>query len=189
MSALRGFFSSVRVATSRILVNINVSHGAFYDPIPLDQLIHNYASSNQFNRVKLQSFLKGLRVKVVHLKEKKNRTGESIPRVKTIFGLAVKGDGQQMQRPPQFANQFFGAGPQNLAFFLNDSPGAPSSASTRQGAGTTTSKKKGKGTKGSAPSHGPGLGIAQGGRYISVYEFFKSGMCSTIASLYAFITT
>ncbi len=29
LSALRGFFSSVRVATCRILVNINVRHGAF----------------------------------------------------------------------------------------------------------------------------------------------------------------
>ena len=57
LSALRGFFSSIRVATCRILVNVNVSRGAFYDAIPLDQLIQKYGSANQFNRVKLQSFL------------------------------------------------------------------------------------------------------------------------------------
>ena len=188
LSALRGFFSSVRVATCRILVNVNVSHGAFYDPVPLDQLIQNYGSSNQFNRVKLQSFLKGLRVQTVHLKERKNKAGESIPRVKTIFGLAAKGDGQKLQHPPQFVNQFFGAGPENVAFFLNDSTGAPSSASTGQAAGTTGTKKKGKGTRGGASGHGPGRDIAQAGRYISVYEFFKSGICSTTASLYAFLT-
>lgn len=28
--AIRGFFASVRAATSRILVNVNVSHGVFY---------------------------------------------------------------------------------------------------------------------------------------------------------------
>ncbi len=112
-------------------------------------------------------------------------TSEFVPRVKTIFGLAVKGDGQKLQHPPQFANQFFGAGPENVAFFLDNSPGAPSSASTGQGAGTTGSKKKGKGSKGSAPSHGPGQVIAQGGRYISVYEFFKSGICPITASHYA----
>ncbi len=49
LSALRGFFSSVRAATCRILVNVNISHGAFYDAIPLDQLIQKYGSANQFN--------------------------------------------------------------------------------------------------------------------------------------------
>lgn len=47
LSALRGFFSSVRVATCRILVNVNVSHGAFYDAIPLDQLIQKYGSATE----------------------------------------------------------------------------------------------------------------------------------------------
>ena len=55
MTPLRGFFSSVRVATSRILVSVNVSHGAIYDAIPLDQLIRKY---DMGNRVRLQSFLR-----------------------------------------------------------------------------------------------------------------------------------
>ena len=134
LSALRGFFSSVRVATCRILVNVNVSHGAFYDAIPLDQLIQKYGSANQFNRVKLQSFLKRVRVKVIHLAEKKNKTGESIPRVKTIFGLASKDDGHSLDHPPRV--QSFGAGPKDVEFFLNDSIGAPSSLSAGQAAGT-----------------------------------------------------
>ena len=46
LTALRGFFSSVRVATCRILVNVNVTHGAFYDPIPLDQLIQKYGPAH-----------------------------------------------------------------------------------------------------------------------------------------------
>lgn len=42
LSAIRGFFSSIRVATCRILVNVNVSHGIFYDAIPLDRLIKRH---------------------------------------------------------------------------------------------------------------------------------------------------
>ena len=194
LSALRGFFSSVRVATCRILVNVNVSHGAFYDAIPLDQLIQKYGSANQFNRAKLQSFLKRVRVRVIHLGEKKNKAGESIPRVKTIFGLATKDDGQSLEHPPHFPNlranpnQIFGAGPKDVEFFLNDSSGTPSSSSTSQATGTPGSKRKGKGKKGGASSHGPGQDAPRGGRYISVYEFFKSGICSITAQPYAHIT-
>ena len=177
LSALRGFFSSVRVATCRILVNVNVSYGAFYDAIPLDRLIQNYGSTNQFNRVKLQSFLKRVRVKVIHLAEKKNKAGESIPRVKTIFGLANKDDGYGLDHPPRVPN--LGAGPKEVEFFLDDSPGAPSSSSAGQAAGPSSRNKKGKG--------GNGQTVSQGGRYISVFEFFKSGINSTTIPLYAFL--
>lgn len=186
LSALRGFFSSVRVATCRILVNINVSHGAFYDAIPLDQLIQRYGSANQFNRGKLQAFLKKVRVKVTHLKERKNRAGESIPRVKTIFGLATKGDGQGLDHPPRFSD--FGAGPKDVEFFLNDSLGVSPSSSTGQVVGTAGGKKKGKGIKDGAASRDPGQNVLQGGRYISVYEFFKSGICSSTAPFHAVLT-
>ncbi len=186
LTALRGFFSSVRVATCRILVNVNVSHGAFYDAIPLDQLIQKYGSAHQFNHVKLQSFLKGVRVRVIHLKEKKNKAGQSIARVKTIFGLANKNDGHGLDHPPRV--QKFGAGPKDVEFFLNDSSGAPSSSSTAQAAGTPGSKKKGKGKKGGESSQGPGQNVPQGGRYISVYEFFRSGIYSITAQLYSLVT-
>ena len=186
LTALRGFFSSVRVATCRILVNVNVSHGAFYDAIPLDQLIQKYGSAHQFNRVKLKSFLKGVRVRVIHLGEKKNKAGESIARVKTIFGLANKDDGHGLDHPPRV--QSFGAGPKDVEFFLNDSPGAPSSSSTGQAAGTPGKKKKGKGKKGGEPSQEPGQNAPQGGRYITVYEFFRSGIYSITAQLYSLVT-
>jgi len=131
---------------------------------------------------------------VIHLGEKKNKAGESIPRVKTIFGLATKDDGQSLEHPPQFPNlranpnQIFGAGPKDVEFFLSDSSGAPSSSSTGQAAGTPGSKKKGKGKKGGASSRGPDQTPPQGGRYISVYEFFKNGIWSTTAPLYTLVT-
>lgn len=181
LSALRGFFSSVRVATCRILINVNISHGAFYDAIPLDQLIQKYGSANQFNRVKLHSFLKRVRVEVIHLPEKKNKDGISIPRVKTVFGLASKDDGHDLDHPPRVLN--FGAGPKDVEFFLNDSSGAPLISSTRQAGGTTGSRKKGKGKK-----EGAGQPVFHSGRYISVYDFFQNGICSTITLLFTIVT-
>lgn len=181
LSALRGFFSSVRVATCRILVNVNISHGAFYDAVPLDQLIQKYGSANQFNRVKLQSFLKRVRIKVIHLPEKKGKDGISIPRIKTVFGLASKDDGQGLGHPPRVPN--YGAGPKDVEFFLNDSSGAPSSSSMSQTGGTTGSRKKGKGHKG-----GTGQPVSQSGRYISVYDFFQTGICSPITLIFTFVT-
>ena len=176
LSAIRGFFSSVRVATGRILVNVNVSHGAFYDTIRLDNLISQYGAAHGTYPAKLQPFLKRVRVKVIHLAEKKNKAGESIPRVKTIFGLANKDDGHSLAHPPRVPE--LGAGPMNVEFFLSDSPGAPSSSSAGQATGTSSGKKKGKGGNGGASSHGPGPGqsVSQGGKYISVYEFFRSGI-------------
>lgn len=42
LTALRGFFTSVRAATNRILVNINVSHGAFYQEGQLTRLMQAF---------------------------------------------------------------------------------------------------------------------------------------------------
>lgn len=110
--ALRGFISSVRVATCRILVNINVSHGAFYSAQRLDRLIQ---SQNGKDTYKLENFLRRLRVNLNHLPVKKNKAGEQILRTKTIFGLAKPGQGLSEV-------SHHGAGPKNVKFFLEDSP-------------------------------------------------------------------
>lgn len=180
LSALRGFFSSVRVATCRILVNVNISHGAFYSAIRLDLLMQKHATAHNYNRVKMESFLKRLRVKATHLGEKKNKTGESIPRVKTIFGLANSADGRGLPNPPQV--QSFGAGARDVRFFLDNSSEAPSSSSTGQAAETSASTKKGKGKK------SPGQSDPQGGRYISVFDYFNNGICSVTTRIYAQLT-
>lgn len=46
LEVIRGLFSSVRIATCHILVNINVSHGAFYHTGPLLAIIHSYGVRN-----------------------------------------------------------------------------------------------------------------------------------------------
>jgi hypothetical protein len=154
LTALRGFFTSVRLATCRILVNINVTHGAFYDAVSLDKLIlkHGFGSYN-YNRRKLGRFLDKIRVRTTHLPEKKNRAGEVVPRIKTIYGLAGGNDGHSLAHPPRVKE--YGAGAKDVEFWLE----RPSQSSRS----VTTAKGIGKGK------------VKQGdpaGRYISVYQFF-----------------
>lgn len=107
LMAIRGFFSSVRAATGRILVNVNVCCSAFYRPGPLTALM---AAHGLQDRYRLQQFLKGVRVKTSH-------TGT--PRIRTILALASPSDGQvpNQQRPrvPEF-----GAGPNQVLFWLRE---------------------------------------------------------------------
>ena len=87
LAALRGFFSSVRAATSRILINVNVSHAAVFRRIRLHDLIEEWTGINDWNLSKLHSFLKGLRITLDHL-EKKDGMGKPILKIKTISALA-----------------------------------------------------------------------------------------------------
>lgn len=179
LTALRGFFTSVRAATNRILVNVNVSHGAFYQEGLLTGLIDAY--SPQFNdrgMRALEKFLKRLRVRTTHLKVKKNRKGEVVHRIKAIVALAKKTDGRKLAHPPQVSQ--LGAGPKDVKFFLADqSSSAPSSVPGAGPSQPTPSKKgKGKGGKGKAgapatagPQPGP---AAVTGKYISVHDHFKN---------------
>ncbi|KAI0906621.1 ribonuclease H-like domain-containing protein [Ustulina deusta] len=148
LKAIRGFFTSVRAATGRILLNVNVSHSAFYHAVPLDDLIRSFLQKN--NQFKLASFLPRLRVRTTHLKERKNRNGEIIIRAKTIYNLATRDDGTGLDHPPRVRGS--GSGAKDVEFWLDDhgekSPSAPK-------------KKRGK-------------PVSAGGRYISIYDYFKS---------------
>ncbi|PNY23392.1 Protein argonaute 5, partial [Tolypocladium capitatum] len=162
LTAVRGFFASVRAATARVLVNVNVSHGAFYQEGPLDQFM--LRSGAQRGLYKLEAFLRRLRVKTTHLKEKRSKAGEVVPRVKTVFGFANKNDGHGLAHPPRV--RAFGAGPRDVEFWLEPGPASGTPASAGQ-------KKGGKKAK---PAE------TAGGRYISVYEFFVSAYGIRIAN-------
>ncbi|EOA82417.1 uncharacterized protein SETTUDRAFT_173223 [Exserohilum turcica Et28A] len=157
LEVIRGFFSSVRIATCRVLVNINVSHGAFYHTGPLPALMQNYGARNT---TALEAFLKLIRVQTTHLKEKRNKANQVIPRIKTIFGLARKDDGHGMVHRPRI--QRHGAGAKEVEFWL-DSEGNPSQPKAAPG------KAKGKGKP---PPQGPAP--AGSGKYISVFDFFRT---------------
>ncbi|KAI0554701.1 ribonuclease H-like domain-containing protein [Xylaria curta] len=147
LTAVRGYFTSVRAATARMLLNANVSHAAFYSKGSLGDVMKSFLQANEDNPYKLASFLKRVRITVNHL-EKKNNKGQIVQRVKTIYGLAAPGDGSTkagkpvLEHPPQVSK--FGAGAKDVKFWLNGTGGGKNNAKT-----TST-----------------------GGRYISVYDYF-----------------
>ncbi|KAH7114007.1 ribonuclease H-like domain-containing protein [Dactylonectria macrodidyma] len=78
LHAIRGFFASVRAATGRVLVNVNVSHATFYQAGQWDALMSAFMQSGSPHA--LQKFPKKI------LKRHSQ--------IKTIFALASLNDGQ-----------------------------------------------------------------------------------------------
>lgn len=165
LNALRGIFVSVRAATGRLLLNVQVKHAACYQPGPLTGLLAAYG--NNGDTLRLSKFLARLRVRVTHLKDKKNKAGKSILRFKTIVGLATPQDGQGMAHPPQVAAH--GAGPKKVKFWLN----SDSSSSTTPSGAAPAGKGKGKGPTPAGPQ--------RASRYITVWDYFKDGKCTSTA--------
>ena len=153
LEALRGYFQSVRPATSGLLLNVNVTHGVFLEPIRLDLIFPKLGSGN---RLTLQKKMKLVRVRVTHIAAKKSKkTNQDIPRVKTIFGLAHPQDGRGDAHPPQIAT--FGAGPKGVKFWLSDE-------------GLAGGKKDL--VKGQKAPKGSGSGMPNNA-YISVFDYFR----------------
>lgn len=173
--ALRGYFSSVKIADGRVLSNVSVSYGAFYNPIRLDKLMDVYciACSLEWNPASLKSleaFVKGLRVEVSHLSRQEN--GHTIRKCKTVFGLANQDfDGRsprganeedssrKQDHPPRFTRS---NGPQNASWSASSGP---------IGAGPEDVKFFEESTAGKPVTGGPDA--TPQGRYISVWEYFK----------------
>lgn len=157
LSALRGFFVSVRAATARVLLNVQVKYIACYNQGPLANLISDSRNRNSY---RLKKFLKGICVCITHI-VRKNSQGQPRPRIKPIYGLANRGDGGSSPNPPKVPRH--GAGPSDVEFFLGEAGPKPVLE-------TVTLESKGKKGK-KAPRAGP----AQAGRYITVAAFFKKG--------------
>lgn len=163
LQVIRGFFMSVRAATARVLVNVQVKNMAFYEEGPLDKVMMAFMSANGPNMVNLLKFVKKLSIDVTHIKRTNNR-GQRIPRIKTVQGFATKDDGRTQAHPPIVSG--FGAGAKEVQFFLNNTPSSSASTSASAGGGGGGGKKGKKGIKaGPAPP--------STGRYISVFDFFK----------------
>lgn len=107
LMAVRGFFSSVRAATGRILVNVNVCCSAFYQPGPLVRLMATHGVQDKY---RLEQLLRGARVKTSHREPS---------RIRTITALASPNDGRGSNQPrPQVSK--FGAGPNQVMFWFQD---------------------------------------------------------------------
>ena len=116
LEAIRGYFLSVRLASFRALVNVNVSHGAFYEAIPLTNLIDKWSSSRKnADWYELEAFLKGVKVKTHYLKDEK---GNHITQVRSIKGFASEQDG--LENVPSPIVEVFAGAPGHVWFHLND---------------------------------------------------------------------
>ena len=139
LTAVRGFFSSVRLATGRVLVNINVSYSAFYNTGDLIDLIRGFgANSDGLHR--LQSFLKRVRIQPIHNPRRKgDDDGKKLePKIRTIFGLANVDDGVPSMKNPPIV-QYFGAGPDKVKFWRENTEAPRTSES---GSGGKTQGRK-----------------------------------------------
>jgi hypothetical protein len=119
--ARRGYFTSVRMATARILLNVNISHAAFHQEKSLITFIKRFISGHDpaqlptYNTAQLAQHLNRLRVKVTRSLNKDEKSA-MIPNYKTIYGLADPKDGRQLTKPPMVAVGKLG--PTEVKFWL-----------------------------------------------------------------------
>lgn len=123
LHALRGYFASVRPTINRLLLNLNVTSGAFYDAGAFLDFTRKAGIKDEWQ---LEAFIHLLKVKVTY------RDGSGKPimtRVKTIYGFArpVPKDPKKKMKPgevhidvPEFGNAT------NVAFQFEDKTTSPS---------------------------------------------------------------
>ncbi|KAI2611949.1 Piwi-domain-containing protein [Hypoxylon sp. NC1633] len=115
--AREGYYSSARLATLRILVNVNISFAVFYQDGELKDIMRDFFPRGIDRQAvsHLSRFLKGVRVEYSYLKDKAKK---SIRRSKTIFDLASEKDGtisrdKKIENPPTVKNN---GGPKDVTF-------------------------------------------------------------------------
>jgi hypothetical protein len=156
LEVLRGFFVSVRAATSRFLINCQVKYAACYREGKLSTVMAAYRREGSPSVYRLEAFLKKLRVRVIHIR-RVNSQGQDIPRFKMITGLASPADGKSLAHPPIVAKH--GAGSREVQFWL-EGPGPKTIGKT---------KSEGKKSANSGPE--------ESGRYTTVEDFFRESTC------------
>lgn len=131
LTAARGYFQSARMATGRMLLNVNVTHGVFKIAGRMAEIFDNLslraAPQNNFQAMrKLRSFGKFLPKTRVWV-EFTTANGKSVRRSKAIRGLAIGSDvgrkGRGMAHPPRFDRDWEFAGPKNVQFWMDGDGG------------------------------------------------------------------
>ncbi|EME45593.1 hypothetical protein DOTSEDRAFT_71332 [Dothistroma septosporum NZE10] len=96
LEALRGYYTSVRPAVNRLLVNLNVTAGAFFKPLQIIDLLREFRG----NPEQQEAFIRMLKVKCPYKKD-----GQAAPfmtKIKTIVGFAKPTD--RDRRVKRFGN-------------------------------------------------------------------------------------
>ncbi|RFU78299.1 hypothetical protein TARUN_3921 [Trichoderma arundinaceum] len=131
LTAARGYFQSARMATGRMLLNANVTHGVFRISGRMAEIFDNLdirvAPKNDYQAMrKLRSFGKFLPKARVWVNFKL-ANGQSVRRSKAVRGLATWSDvtrkGRNTDKPPKFDANYEYAGPKNVQFWLNSDKG------------------------------------------------------------------
>lgn len=87
--AVKGFYTSVRTSTLRLLVNINVANAAFYPAINLLGLMRRHTpNSANDGRSGLEAFISRLKVSHNYIRKSKSDPKSTVKRVKTVLGFA-----------------------------------------------------------------------------------------------------
>lgn len=84
--AVRGYYSSVRTSTLRILLNVNAQTSPFYPAVNVLDLIQKHGRDD---RIALENFLHLLRVRTKYMK---HNDGTEEVKVKTIYGFSQQWD-------------------------------------------------------------------------------------------------
>ncbi|KAL9083257.1 MAG: hypothetical protein Q9165_008610 [Trypethelium subeluteriae] len=120
LECLRGFFVSVRPATCRILLNIQVKHAAMYKTGMVNSVVKDFIGDRKdITPPKIHKFLARVRVELTHL-ARKNNSGQKVLRIRTICGLATPRDGKDSENPPKIPA--FGATSQQVRFHIDKPP-------------------------------------------------------------------
>ena len=120
VEAVRGYFLSVRLCSFSSMVNVNVSHSAFYEAVTLEDFIEKMPAaisreSEDAYYSRLETFLRGIHVKTKHLRD---RSGNQITKVFSIKAFATPTDGRDQSHPPNVKE--FAAQPSKVWFHLDD---------------------------------------------------------------------
>ena len=113
IEAVRGYSLSVRLCSSSSMVNVNVSHSAFYKGMPLTHFMEKLPAKwgrDYLDYPELETLLRGIRVETKHLKD--------CTKVFPIKAFATKRDGRDQSHPPIVKEEM--AQPSRVQFHLDD---------------------------------------------------------------------
>lgn len=128
LQAHRGYFASVRMATGRVLLNLNVTHGAFYKPGALLDLMNDFLGNDRGprNMGKLEKFLRGVRFTTKYTRDVdpngKAKLDENKNPIRLRKSNTIKG----------FARKPFAGSSQQVSFEWTDASGIKKTSTIEQ---------------------------------------------------------
>ncbi|KAK1719176.1 piwi domain-containing protein [Colletotrichum lupini] len=128
LTAIRGYFQSVKLGTGSMLLNVNVTHGVFKMPVSIRDLclwsqvdvFQRSPADATRNITRLRALSKFLARTRVEIKFK-DAKGQEITRKKTVLGLAYRGD--LSSNDARIADPWHYGGPRQVFFRMEPADG------------------------------------------------------------------